>query len=391
MPEAARLPFTQTHPLQAPSELAALQDRGPIHRVYTPVGDPAWLVTGYAQVRELMDDDRLGRSHRTPETAPRSRASVLFGGPMGDFDAEPAGHMRMRALLQPHFSPKHLRTLQTRVEALTAGLLDELERHGPPADLHAKLALPLPVLVICELLGVPYSDRERFRVWVDQAAFATDPLESGRGLTELVNYGIELVVHKRSHPGDDVISRLCDEQDLADAEIAVLAMGLLFAGYETTVVQIWVQAVQLLTDPAQWQALQDDASLIPKAIEELLRASILGGVGIPRYARDAIEVGGVTIGAGDLVLLDPGSANHDPSVFPEPNRVDFRRAGTSHLSFGYGGRYCLGAPLARMELNAVFSQLVPRFPAMKLTVDAATLRINTDALGSGLVELPVTW
>jgi cytochrome P450 len=149
--------------------------------------------------------------------------------------------------------------------------------------------------------------------------------------------------------------------------------------------------VHLLTDRAQWQDLQDDPALIPKAIEELLRASIFGGVGIPRYARDDIDVDGVTIAAGDLVLLDPGSANHDPSVFPEPDRVDFRRNGTSHLSFGYGGRYCLGAPLARMELKAVFSQLIPRFPSMKLAVDATTLHINADALGSGLVELPVSW
>lgn len=371
--------------------MQALRTAGPIHRVRTPVGDEAWLVTGYAQVRELMDDDRLGRSHRTPETAPRSRASALFGGPIGDFDAEPAGHTRMRALLQPHFSPRRLRALEPRVEALTRGLLDQLADDGPPADLHAKLAGPLPALVICELLGVPYDDRDTFRVWVDSAAFNADPVESGQGMIALVDYGVSLVAQKRRHPGDDVISHLCDVDDLADVEIAVLAVTLLFAGYETTVIQIWLQTVQLLSGSREWQTLLDDPSLIPKASEELIRACLIGGVGIPRYARDPIDIAGVTIAEGNLVLLDPGSANNDPAFFTDPDVVDFNRTGPQPLSFGYGGRYCLGAPLARMELNSVFSQMIPRFPDMQLAVDVASLSINTEALGSGLVALPVTW
>lgn len=386
-----QLPFPQPHPLRAGDELAAMRTDGPIHRVRTPVGDEAWLVTGYAEVRQLMDDDRLGRSHRSPQTAPRSRASVLFGGPIGEFDAEPAGHKRMRSLLQPHFSPRRMRALEPKVGALTQGLLDQLAEDGPPADLHAKLAGPLPILVICELLGVPYKERETFRVWVDAAAFDPDQVASGQSMAALVEYGVGLVGDKRRHPGDDVISYLCDVDDLADVEIAVLAMGLLFAGYETTVTQIWLQTVQLLSDPRKWQTLLDDASLIPKATEELIRASMVGGVGIPRYARDAIDIAGVTIADGDLVLLDPGSANNDPAFFTDPNVVDFNRTGPKPLSFGYGGRYCLGAPLARMELNSVFFQMIPRFPDMRLTVDAAALSINIDALGSGLVALPVSW
>ena len=371
--------------------MIALRSGGPIHRVLTPVGDPAWLVTGYAAVRELMDDDRLGRSHRSPLTAPRSRASALFGGPIGDFDDEPAGHARMRSLLQPHFSPRHLRSLQPRVEALTTTLLEQMDRDGAPADLHAALAHPLPLLVICELLGVPYEDRERFAVWVDAAAFADDQELSGQGLAALIDYGMHLVGEKRSRPGDDVISRLCTEDDLEDVEIAALTMTLLFAGYETTVTQIWTQSVQLLSDRSRWQALLANPSLIPKAVEELFRASLIGGVGIPRYARDDIDIAGVTIAQGDLVLLDPGSANHDPSAFPDPDAVDFNRRGVPHVAFGYGARYCLGAPLARMELNSVFSQMIPRFPDMRLAVDVDALHINTEALGSGLVALPVTW
>jgi len=386
-----QLPFPQPHPLRAGDELRALRAEGPIHRVLTSVGDDAWLVTGYAQVRQLMDDDRLGRSHRSPETAPRSRASALFGGPIGDFDAEPAGHTRMRALLQPHFSPRRMRTLEPQVAALTTELLDQLAAGPPSADLHAKLAGPLPALVICELLGVPYDDRDTFRVWVDAAAFDTDPAQSGQGMIDLVNYGVSLVAEKRHRPGDDVISHLCDVDDLEDVEIAVLAVGLLFAGYETTVMQIWMHTVQLLTERTRWQALLDDPSLIPKATDELIRASLIGGVSIPRYARDPIDIAGVTIAEGDLVLLDPGSANHDPAFFTDPDAIDFNRTGPQPVSFGYGGRYCLGAPLARMELNSVFSQMIPRFPDMQLAVDVSSLSINTDALGSGLVALPVTW
>lgn len=386
-----RLPFAQPHPLRAGAELLALRATGPIHKVLTPVGDEAWLVTGYDEVRALMDDDRLGRSHRSPETAPRSRASALFGGPIGEFESEPQGHRRMRDLLQPLFSPRRLRGLQVRVEKLTTECLDRLADTGQPADLHAVVAHPLPVLVICELLGVPYGDRDRFRVWVDAAAFADDIAESGAGMAALVDYGVGLVAEKRRKPGDDVISALCAHDDLADVEIAVLTMALLFAGYETTVTQIWAQSVQLLSDRSRWQRLLEDPTLIPKACEEMLRASLVGGVGIPRWAREDISIADVVIGAGDLVLLDPGSANHDPAVFPDPDVVDFGRLGAPHLSFGFGGRYCLGAPLARMELTSVFAQMIPRFPDMRLAVDASALTINTDALASGLVQLPVTW
>jgi pentalenolactone synthase len=391
MTALAQLPFRQSHPLHSPDELLALQSTGPIHKVRTAVGDEAWLVTGYSLVRRLMDNELLGRTHRDPANAPRSRTSALFGGPIGDFDSEPTDHARMRQLLQPHFSPKHMRTLQPKIEALCTALLDDMARQGPPADLLTSLAQPLPILVICDLLGVPYADRDRFRRWVDDAAFSPEDDVSLKGLEALLGYGMELVTAKRVNPDDDVISRLCDEPDLADFEIATLAMQLLFAGHETTVTQIWVGSLLLLTNPDQWQALLTDPDLIPKAVEEILRAGMTGGVGVPRYARGDIDADGVMIRAGDLVLLDPGAANHDPEFFADPDRVDLARTGAAHVGFGYGLHYCVGAALARMELKTVYSQLIPRFPSLRLCADPSTMTAGFHSLSHGLVELPVTW
>jgi cytochrome P450 len=365
----------------------------PIQRIRTSVGDEAWLVTDYTQVRRLLDDDRLGRSHPHPEIAARTGRSALFGGPMGNFDTEAEDHVRFRGLLQPHFSPRHMRALVPRVEALAAGLLDDLAAQGPPADLHAELALPLPILVICELLGVPYRDRDQFRTWTQDAANVVDSARSEHGLTQLYEYGMTLVDQKRAQPADDVISRLCAIDDVADDEVATAAMGLLFAGHETTVVAIGMGTMLLLTTPGQWRALLDNPALIPDAVDELLRASAFGGDvgGIPRYARIDLTIDGVAIRAGDLVLLDIEGANHDPAVFSDPDRADITRKHVAHLTFGHGAHYCIGAPLARIELNTVFAQMIPRFPSMHLAVDATTLKTRRDLLAGGLTELPVSW
>jgi pentalenolactone synthase len=172
-----QLPFEQAHPLELSPSLRQLQHDGVIHRVRTPVGDEAWLVTGYDEVRRLLGDERLGRSHPDPGNAARLGESVMLGGPRGNYDTEQADHARTRSLLQPHFSAKRMRALQPRVEELATALLDDLARQGPPADLHQALALPLPIQVICELLGVPYADRDQFRAWSEEAGNVRDELD----------------------------------------------------------------------------------------------------------------------------------------------------------------------------------------------------------------------
>jgi cytochrome P450 len=391
MTAVVQLPFEQAHPLQFAPMLRELQGKGAVHRIRTALGDPAWLVTGHAEVLRLLDDDRLGLAHPTPDTAARMHESALFGGPIPNFSTEHADHARKRALLQPHFTPKHLQALRPRIGILTSRLLDELAVTGSPADLYAAVALALPILVICELLGVPYEDRTEFRALTADAANTRDRVRSEQGLDRLYSYSQRLVAGKRREPGDDVISRLCAIAGLSDDEVADLAMVLLWAGHETTVAQIGLGALVLLANPEQWRALTDDLALASDAVEEILRTARRRGGAIPRYARSDLEIGGVTIKAGNLVLLGITAANHDPSVFADPDRVDIARPAARHLTFGHGVRYCIGAPLARMELTAVFSQLALRFPTMRLAVGVEELTLRTDLLFGGLTELPVQW
>ncbi|MET8976587.1 cytochrome P450 [Streptomyces sp. NPDC004539] len=390
-PAVTRLPFAQGSPLRIAPRLRELRAEGTVHAVRTATGDPAWLVTGHAQVRGLLDDDRLGRTHPNPRTAARTD-ETLFNGLLGNHATEAADHARIRTLLQPHFSPRNMRALRPRVESLTARLLDDLTALGPPADLHTALAEPLPILVVCELLGVPYADRARFRTLTADAAALGDPDRAQRGMLELFAYGRELVARKRLEPGDDVLSRLAATEGVPDDEIAGLSMALLFAGHETTVVHLGLGVLLLLAHPEQWRALVTGPELIPGAVEEILRASTTGtGGGIPRYAREDLDIDGTAVRAGDLVLLGNSAANHDPDAFPDPDLFDITRRAGAHVTFGHGARYCLGAPLARLELHTVLTQLTSRFPELRLDADPDTLTTRQDTLTGGLAELPVRW
>ncbi|MET0132962.1 MAG: cytochrome P450 [Kibdelosporangium sp.] len=392
MDTTVSLPFERTHPLQIPPLLRDLQSQGPVHLIRTPVGDPGWLVTDYAEVKKLLASDKLGRSHRDPENASRIGESALVSGPLGDFDTEPADSARTRALLQPHFSPKRMRVLRDRVDVLTTELMDDLAKREGPVDLIEALALPLPILVVCELLGVPYEEREQFRDWIHATADVTNRSASEQALGALWQYGQELVARKHTNPGDDITSRLCEQEGVSDSEIALLTMALLFAGFETTSVHIGLGALLFLTNQDQWKTIVDDPSLIPAAIDEMIRATPgPAGGDIPRYARSDFEIGDVSIKAGDLVLLDNGAANLDPAAFPDPSRFDVTRQAGAHLSFGHGPHYCIGAPLAKVELEAVFRQLVSRFPGIRLAVGVDELKTRTNTQTGGLLELPVTW
>ncbi|HEX8761176.1 MAG TPA: cytochrome P450 [Pseudonocardiaceae bacterium] len=374
-----------------------------IRRVTTPAGDPAWLVTGYDDVKALLSDPRLGRSHADPQRAARISQSVIFGGPMGHPSTEAAEHARTRRLLAPAFSARRMARLRPRVTAIIADLLDALANQTRPADFHEAVSFPLPALVICELLGVPYADREDFRRWSDDAAHLTDAARSQAGLMQLWQYMRTLVDRKQAEPGDDVISDLvaaaAADPELTVDGIAMLSAGLLFAGHETTVTAIDRGVTLLLIHPGQADALRHDPALIEPAVEEILRSWLPmrtsgtdeQAAGLPRYANTDFSFGGVTIQTGELVMLGLRQANLDEQLFPEPDRFDVHRTRHPHLTFGHGPRFCVGAPLARIELHMLFAALLDRFPTMRLAVPVESLRGRDELLTGGLVELPVTW
>ncbi|WP_222854051.1 cytochrome P450 [Fodinicola acaciae] len=391
-----QLPFQQDHILQVPPDyLRLLRDERPITRIRSAVGDEVWLATRYADVRALLADPRLGRSHPEPENAPRFTGSVFLGGPEGSYDTEKQEHTRLRRVLTPSFSARRMTALRPRVRGLANELLDQIEAEGPPADLHERLAFTLPVLVICELLGVPAGERARFRTWSTKMASLTDVNLAVEAYVEFAAYMRQLVEVKRAEPAEDVISDLiaADEQwHFGIDEITRLSVALLFAGHETTMTRIDLGTVLLLSNPDQMAALRADESLVRGAVEEILRMTMGGQTGVPRYAHEDIEIGGVTIRAGDGVVLNTDVSSRDERVFAEPDRFDITRAaGTPHLAFGHGAHFCIGASLARIELQEVFSLLLRRFPSLRLAVPVSELRPRTGTITAGLRELPVAW
>ena len=387
------MPFPQPDLLTMSPAVRALQAECPISRIRTLTGDEAWMVTRYAELKQLFGERRLGRSHPDPAHAARISDSILFGGPSDNYETEEADDARMRSLLTPFFSARRMEALRPRVEALADALLDALAASGRPANLHEALSFPLPILVICELLGVPYEDRDQFRAWTEGMADLHDRERATAALGSQFDYMRALVARKRGRPADDVISGLCavDGGRLGDDHVAFLAAVLLFAGHETTVVRIDTGTLLLLAHPDQRDALLADAALLPTAVEEILRLSDTGGSGVPRYAKADLEVGGVRIRAGDAVIMNGGAGNHDERVFPDPERFDVARHPNPHLTFGHGPRFCIGAPLARIELQTVFSRLFQRFPTLRLSVPMDELAVRTELLTGGLSELPVTW
>lgn len=390
MSTPAQLPFEQPNVLQLAPELRTLQSQGAVHRVRTAEGDEAWLVTDHAWVRRLLDDDRLSRSNPDPQAATKDSGAALLAGLLGDFATD---HGRLRALLEPHFTPERMLELRPYVEKVTGQLLDAIAAQEPPVDLREALALSLPIQVMCEWLGVPQEDKDRFGGWTQDAANVGDPVRSKQGLGELFGYCKQLVADKRENPGEDAVSRICATEGITDNEVLGLTALLLFGGYETTVARIGTCVSLLLTNPDQWQALLRDPGLVPGAVEETLRRSMPNAHngGMPRYALTDFDIDGVTVRAGDFVLLNIIAANHDEAAFADPGRVDVTRDTAASLVFGHGAYACVGATLARTQLQVVLTQLVARFPTLRLAVGADELRLRHNTLIGGLIQLPVTW
>ena len=389
-----RLPFERPSVLDISPLYRQFQLDGSLRRVVTPAGDTAWLATRYDHVRALYVHPALGRSHPEPDRAAKFLAATQLGGPIGDSQTEQAEHSRMRATLSKSFSARRMEDIRPGVEAIVDELLSALEEQGPPADLQEGFCFPLPARVICELLGVPFADQENFRAWADGALHMHDPSHARESLERLDSYMGALIDEKRLRPGDDMISDVVAAAGggrLFERQVTQLVVALFLGGHETTVARLGFGALFLLTLDGQRRALQENPALIAQVVEEVLRMAVPGLGLIPRYATADIDIDGTTIAAGDLVLLGNGAANRDPSMFVDPDRFDATRASNQHVAFGYGPRFCLGAGLARVELNCALGRLFARFTSLRLAVPIEDLRLRDDVFTGGLVSLPVEW
>ena len=396
-----RLPFDRPNVLDiAPLYAVLHRETAPV-RVRTPAGDPAWLVTRFQQARELFADPRLGRSHPQPEKAARISDAAIINGPSGEYETEKAAHSRMRSLLVPAFSATRMRRLTDHIQELVDERIDQLVAEhdrapDQPVDLHAQLSFPLPVMVICELLGVPFEDREYFHDLSTRVGRMDTGGDAEVAMTELRAYMSRLAEAKRADPQPDVMSDLvkaqAEDPTFTEDELARLAAGLLFAGHETTMTRIDMGVVFLLSDLNRRDTFAADPDGQAQAtVEEVLRLTAAGELGLLRYAHEDVEVEGRTIRRGDAVILASNAANRDPSVFTDPDEFDPTRTPNVHLAFGHGGHFCIGASLARTELRIALSTVFRRLPELRLGVPAEELQARTGSVAGGLVSLPVTW
>jgi cytochrome P450 len=394
--ERLQLPLSRPNVLELAPLYDVLRREAPIAPVTTPAGDPAWLVTRYEEVRLLLGDKRFGRSHPEPEKASRLSSAAVLDGPSGEYETEEADHARMRRLLTPAFSAKRMRMLSDHMGQLVDGYIDALVASPDDVvDLHSGLAYPLPVAMICRLLGVPESDHELFSRLSERMANLTIGEEAHHAREEFMRYMVGLVETKRPQLGEDVISDLIraqDEDPSFDYEQMVrLCVGLLFAGHETTVNRIGLGTLFLLTERSRWEALvADPDGRVDAVVEEIMRLGAPGDLGLLRYAHEDVTISGVTIERGDALVLSINAANRDATVYTDAESFNPDRPERTHLGFGHGAHFCIGASLARTELRVVFAALAKRLPNLRLAKKLDELPLRATLTG-GVAELPVTW
>ncbi|RAY12980.1 cytochrome P450 [Actinomadura craniellae] len=375
--------------------LNTLREAGPIHQVVLAGGMPAWLVTRYEDALALISDPRMS-SDIDDATDPMLRAQ-LEPFPRDMLRRNPPDHTRLRRLVSKAFTARRTAELRPRIQKIADQLLDAVTPLGR-ADLIDDFALPLPVTVISELLGVPADDRDRFQAWtdvmLDQRDGGPDRERLREAWSHMRAYLEGLLAAKRADPGEDLISALItahdDEQRLDGEELLAMTFLLLVAGYITTVNLIGSGMAHLLAHPDQLDLLRADPELLPAAVEEFLRYDGPVNPGMTRFPTEDIELAGVRIPRGDTVVLALAVADRDPARFPEPDRLDVSRTDNSHLAFGHGIHYCLGAPLARLEGQIAIGTLLRRLPDIALAEPAARLQWHWGGL-RGLKHLPVTF
>ncbi|GGK78018.1 cytochrome P450 [Mangrovihabitans endophyticus] len=387
-------PFANPAPLQPPTEWAQLRQRCPVATVTLPSGDPTMLVTRHADVKQVLSDPRFPRSAADAARLSDTATGGLFNSEMSrTLPQHGEEHQRWRRLISKWFTVKRIRALQPRIEAMADRLIDDMTATGAPADLKASFAFPLPVWVICDMLGVPDSERDKFSYWSDTMLSLTRCTEEEMRVAagEFLAYMRGHVAAKRAHPGDDLLSDLIQGGGLTDDVLVYTGQGLLVAGHETTANMIGKMIAMLLAEPARWADLCADPSLVPTAVEEALRFDAHPGLGMTRYLTEELTVAGRRLPAGTSVMCSMGAANRDEAVYPDAERMDLTRTPNAHLAFGSGPHSCVGQALARTELQVALQVLLRRLPSLRLAVPPATLEPLDGLVVGGLREVPVHW
>ncbi|MEV4021161.1 cytochrome P450 [Nonomuraea angiospora] len=394
-------PIPSEAALEPPAEWAELRGKCPVARVTLPSGDEATLLTRYEDVKQVLADPRFTRLLNAPDAARLSANDDggLFSSDMAAVipdSGEP--HQRWRRLVGKYFTAKRMAALRPAMAQIAEQLIDDMVERGAPGDLKASLGFPLPVYVICDLLGVPASDRDRFAHWSDSLLNLTKftQAETDASQAEFIQYMSEHVAAKRVTPGDDLLSELIEAsaaegEGLTDVELLATGMGLLVAGHETTANMIGKMVGMLLSDRTRWERLLADPSLVRTAVEEALRFDANSGFGLPRYLKEETEVSGTVLPRGTTVICSMAAANRDESVFDAAAEMDLTRTPNPHLAFGSGSHSCLGQSLARTELQVVLEVLLRKLPTLELAVPVEELHRVEGLVVGGLRQVPVRW
>ncbi|GHD88329.1 cytochrome P450 [Streptomyces naganishii] len=388
-------PQDRTCPYHPPAGYDPLRAARPLTRVTLYDGRPAWMVTGHAVARELLADARLS-SDRTRDGFPattarfaavRKRRTALLG-------VDDPEHRAQRRMMIPNFTLKRATALRPRIQRIVDGLLDAMTAQGPPAELVGAFALPVPSMVICELLGVPYADHEFFEEQSRRLLRGPTADDTQGARDRLEEYLGDLIDRKAAGDGDglldELVRRRTNEGRPNRAELVALAIILLVAGHETTANMISLGTYTLLRHPGRLAELRADPALLPAAVDELMRMLSIAD-GLLRLATEDIEVAGTTIRAGDAVLFSTSLINRDQDVYPAPDTLDLHRPARHHVAFGFGIHQCLGQNLARAELEIALGTLVTRLPGLRLAVPPEEIPFKPGDTIQGMLELPVTW
>ncbi|MEU3183404.1 cytochrome P450 [Streptomyces sp. NPDC006923] len=368
-----------------------LREEGPAHKVTAPDGSTVWLVTRYADVRQGLADQRLARH-------PKYNRDGYTGIPLPDdlrvmlATTDPPHHTRLRSLINAAFTRRRIESLRSRVNEVVDGLLDDMAAGDGRADLVTALAAPLPITIICDLLGIPETERGTFRSYTD-AIVGTDAERSAQGCRDMVAFLKRMIALKRTEPDDALITGLIEARDqddrLTESEMVGMGFMILIGGYDTTLSMISSGALALLRDPDRMAELRSHPERMTAAVEELLRFEAPVQNAIRRFATEDLVIGGVDIPAGSAVVLSIGSAGRDPRQYECPAQLDFERQETTHVSFGFGPHFCPGAQLGRMEVAVSLQKLIARFPELAPADDS--LRYRPGFTFRELSTLPVTF